>query len=138
VARARVAPRARRGFTLLEAAVAMTIVGLVGAGALGAVAADLRAGARAQRLLPAAAFAQERMAILDLADPHALRMLPDSLAHGTLPKPFEDYSWRATVKEVRGEPTLVELAVQVEWPEGSYALSERRYRPATPAALASR
>jgi hypothetical protein len=32
------------------------------------------------------------------------------------------------VKEVRGEPALVELTLRVEWAEGAYALTERRYR----------
>jgi type II secretory pathway pseudopilin PulG len=126
---------ARLGFTLLEAAVAMTVVGLVGMGALGAFGADLRAAERAQQLLPAAAVAQERLAGLDLVDPHTLRMLPDSLAHGRFAKPFDAYTWRASAKEVRNEPALVEIMVRIEWAEGSYSLSERRYRPTNAASV---
>ena len=120
--------RASRGFTLLEAAVAMTIVAIVGVGALAAFGADLRAANRARQTLPAAALAMDRLAVLDLVDAHTLRMLPDSLARGTFAKPFDNYSWRATVKEVHGEPALVELTLRVEWAEGAYALTERRYR----------
>jgi prepilin-type N-terminal cleavage/methylation domain-containing protein len=120
--------RANRGFTLLEAAVAMTIVAIVGVGALAAFGADLRVANRARQTLPAAALAMDRLAVLDLVDAHTLRMLPDSLARGTFAKPFDNYSWRATVKEVRGEPALVELTLRVEWAEGAYALTERRYR----------
>ena len=65
-------------------------------------------------------------------------MLPDSLARGTFAKPFENYSWRATVKEVRGEPALVELTVRVEWAEGAYALTERRYRSTVVSGVATR
>jgi len=79
--------RARAGFTLLEATVAMTIVGIVGAGALAAFGADLRAADRARQMLPAVALAQDRMAILDLADAHTLRVLPDSMARGSFSRP---------------------------------------------------
>ena len=121
--------RARAGFTLLEATVAMTIVGIVGAGALAAFGADLRAADRARQMLPAVALAQDRMAILDLADAHTLRVLPDSMARGAFSRPLDGYTWRAAAREVRGEPSLIELSVRIEWPTGSYALLQRRYRP---------
>ena len=120
--------RASRGFTLLEAAVAMTIVAIVGVGALAAFGADLRAANRARQTLPAAALARDRLAVVDLVDAQTLRILPDSLARGRFAKPFDGYSWRATVKEVRGEPALVEVTLRVEWAEGAYALTERLYR----------
>ena len=130
--------RARNGFTLLEAAVAMTIVAIVGVSALAAFGADLRAASRAQQTLPAAALAIERLAVLKLVDAHTLRMLPDSLARGTFAKPFDNYSWRATAKEVRGEPALVELTVRVEWAEGAYALTERCFRSTIVSGVATR
>jgi prepilin-type N-terminal cleavage/methylation domain-containing protein len=119
----------RPGFTLLEAAVAMTIIGVVSIGALGAFGADLRAANRAQFLLPAAALARDRLSLLELADAQTIRMLPDSLAHGTFAAPLAAYSWRASIKEVRGEPALVELRVGIEWNGGSFGISERRFRP---------
>ena len=130
--------RVRRGFTLLEAAVAMTIVAIIGVAALGAFGADLRAADRARQTLPAAALAREQLAILNLVDAHTLRMLPDSLGQGTFSKPFDNYQWRATAKEVRGEPALVELTVRVEWAEGAYAVTERRYRPTAALGTATR
>ena len=123
------AKRARRGFTLLEAAVAMTIIGVVSVGALGAFGADLRAASRARGLLPAAALARERLSVLELVDAQMVRMLPDSLARGTFAAPFGEYGWRASAKEVHGEPALVELTVNVEWEGGSFGISERRFRP---------
>jgi prepilin-type N-terminal cleavage/methylation domain-containing protein len=120
---------ARPGFTLLEAAVAMAIIGVVSIGALGAFAADLRAASRAQLLLPAAVLARERMSVLELPDAQTIRMLPDSLARGTFAAPFDAYSWRASSKEVRGEPALIELKVGVEWNGGSFGITERRFRP---------
>jgi hypothetical protein len=107
----------------------MTIIGVVSVGALGAFGADLRAASRTQGLLPAAALARERMSVLELVDAQTVRMLPDSLAHGTFAAPFGAYGWRASSKEVRGEPGLVELTVNVEWEGGSFGISERRFRP---------
>ena len=121
--------RDKRGFTLLEAAVAMTIVSIAGVAALGAFGAELRAANRARQTIPAASLATEKLAILDLVDAGPLRRLPDSLARGTFAKPLDGYSWSTTVKEVRDEPALLELTVRVVWAEGAYALTERRYRP---------
>jgi prepilin-type N-terminal cleavage/methylation domain-containing protein len=130
--------RAKRGFTLLEAAVAMTIVAIIGVAALGAFGADLRAADRARQTVPAAALAQERLAILELVDAHTLRMLPDSLTRGTFSEPFDTYTWTATAKEVRGETALVEVVVRIQWAEGAYVVTERRYRPTAVLEFAAR
>jgi hypothetical protein len=108
----------------------MTIVAIVGVASLAAFAADLRTAARARQMLPAAALAQERLATLDLIDGRNLRILPDSLARGKFASPFDRYTWRAKAREVREQPALVEIMVQVEWDEGEYSISRRRYRPA--------
>ena len=121
--------RDKLGFTLLEAAVAMTIISIAAVAALGAFGAELRAADRARQTIPAASLATERLAVLDLVDASTLRRLPDSLARGTFAKPLDAYSWSATVTEVRDEPALVELTVRVTWAEGAYTLTERRYRP---------
>jgi prepilin-type N-terminal cleavage/methylation domain-containing protein len=128
--------RARHGFTLLEAAVALTIITIVVVGAMGAFGADLRAADRARQLLPASSLAHERMAALDLADPRVLRMLPDSLSRGTFNAPLDAYSWKATAAEVRGEPGLIEMTVTITWVGGEFSVAQRRYRP-VPASIVS-
>jgi type II secretory pathway pseudopilin PulG len=115
---------------LLEAVAAMMIIGVVSAGALGAFAADLRAADRAQRALPAAALARERLTILETIGSTLLRALPDSLAHGRFETPFDAYAWSASASEARSAPALIELRVEVSWDDGSFALAERRYEPA--------
>ncbi len=122
--------RARSGFTLLEAAVAMAIIGIVSVGALSAFGANLRAADRARQMLPAASLAEEKMAQLELVDGRVLRMLPDSMAHGSFAAPFASYAWKAQAAEVRGETSLVEITIRITWPEGSYAIARRHYRPA--------
>lgn len=136
---ARQPPRARNrgGFTLLEATVAVAIIGLVAVGTLAAFAADLRASTKANDTLPAAALAEERLARLELADVRELDMLPDSLAHGRFDEPFADYRWTATATPVHNETALYELTAIVEWGGGSYTLRRRRFRPATHQATAT-
>lgn len=121
--------RARAGFTLLEAAVAIAIIGIISIAALSAFSADLRAAQRVQELLPASALAEERMAALELADPTRLSMLPDSLLRGRFPAPFESYEWTASAAPVRGERWLYDFNVHVRWADGDYALDRRRFRP---------
>jgi type II secretory pathway pseudopilin PulG len=121
--------RARRGFTILEAAVAVAIVGMISIGALGAFNADLRAAQRSQELLPASALAEERLAVLELAEPTRLAMLPDSMTRGRFATPFERYEWNATARPVRGERSLYDFTVRVRWDNGEYTLARRRFRP---------
>ena len=118
----------QRGFTLLEAAVAMMIIGVVSAAALSAFAADLRAADQAQRMLPAAALAQDRLVALETT-PSASDVLPESLARGRFDAPFDAYAWTASVRRLRALPGLMELNVDVSWASGSFKLSERRYEP---------
>ena len=128
--------RLRRGFTLLEAAVAMAIVGVIALAALGAYAAELRAAGKARQALPAVSLAEERLAAIDLLPAGELRALPDSLARGRFGPPFERYEWTATVRRareagrgMRGLRDLYDVRVEVRWPEGLYTLDARRYRP---------
>ena len=107
----------------------MSIIGMVSVGALAAFAADLRAADRVQRLLPAAALAQERLATLESDGSTMPEGLPDSLAHGQFDPPFEAYTWTAMMKRVRSVARLVEVSVAVSWQDGSFTLSEQRYAP---------
>ena len=118
----------RAGFTLLEAVVALAIVGTVAIGALEAYAAEARAATRARESAPAAAIARERLSRLELLDAHALRTLPESLSRGRLTDPIP-YEWSALAREVRGEPDLYEFSVDVRWADGAVALRGRSYRP---------
>ena len=119
----------RRGFTLLEAMIAVVIVGLAGVAALETVGAELRTASRTRHALHATALAEHRMETLRVLPPSGLRTLPDSLERGTFAPPLERYGWTATVREVPGEAGLYDAQVVVRWDGGSFPLRTRLYRP---------
>jgi len=111
----------RHGFVLLEAVVALLIIGIASAAALDLFSAHLRAAARQPALLTAAALAHDRMTALRLLSPEELRHLPDSLKNGDFAAPLSAYHWRASAGRSR-EESLYDLRIDVAWSGGSYAL----------------
>lgn len=123
----------RAGFTLLEAVVALAIVGMSAVAVLEAFAAELRTTALASRMVEAQALAEHRLAIAELLGSTELRALPDTMSEGEFPPPMESYRWRMDASPVPGEPDLYDLALSIEWENGSYPLRTRLYRPPSPA-----
>jgi prepilin-type N-terminal cleavage/methylation domain-containing protein len=117
------------GFTLLEALVAVLIVGLAAVAALETVAAELRTAARAKHAFTATALAEYRLETLRVLPAAELHSLPDSLARGAFQPPFERYRWTASVREVGGESGLHEAQVAVLWDRGAFRIATRLYRP---------
>ena len=118
----------RRGFMLLEAAVALLVVGLTATAAAELYGAQMRAARREPRLLTATALGQDRLAALRMVEPEQLARLPDSLARGRFAPPFAEYRWSATAKRARLDD-LYELDIQVTWLDGQIALSTLVYAP---------
>lgn len=114
----------RRGFVLLEAVVALVVVGLCAAAALELFASHLRAAALGPERLTVAALAQDRVTAIRLLEPRQLRHLPDSIARGQFPAPFAGYRWRAAVAPSM-EDDLYDIRVDISGPDGTYAISGR-------------
>jgi hypothetical protein len=121
--------RARAGFVLLEAVVALAVIGLVAVALLATTAAQVRTADKAQLLLTARALAEERLATLRSLDYYGLADVPDSLAAGTFPPPFEAYTWRAEIAPVDGEYDLFTVAVVVEVAQETFPLSTLLHEP---------
>jgi prepilin-type N-terminal cleavage/methylation domain-containing protein len=121
--------RSRAGFTLLEAVIALAIIGAALVGVLGAFGGDVRAAERSRSALTVSTLARSRLARLEIATATELVTLPDSLAHGTFDAPFAGYLWKASSHAVPGEPDLYDLRVTVSWNDGQSELRSRRYRP---------
>jgi len=121
--------RDRRGFTILEAVIALAIVGLAGVAALEALGGELRAADRAGSVSTAAALAQDRLAALTVLPALDLSPLADSLARGAFSEPFADYRWSATVRPALGEADLYDVAVAVAGRGTDYTVATRLYRP---------
>jgi len=119
----------RRGFMLLEAAVALVVVGLIAGSSLALYGAGMRAAAREPRLLAATALAQDRLAAVRLLEPEQLRHLPDSVSHGRFGAPFADYRWQAVVAH-SADIDLYDVRVEVRWSDGVFVLATRVYAPA--------
>ena len=121
--------RVRRGFTLLEAAAGLLVIGISSAAALGAAASEMRAAHRVRHALAAEALGDQRLATLRLLPREQLLRLPDSMARGVFPAPLDEYHWRAGSALVRGEQDVFELGVVIEWAGGAHTVATRHYSP---------
>lgn len=121
--------RARSGFTVLEALIALVIIGFAVVATVEALGGGLRAQSQVSRNLEAVALAETRLNELSLVG-------RDSLAYyaggrdGVFAPPFESYRWRAAMEPVSGSQTLVRADVTVSWRGGSYALQTLFHRSA--------
>jgi len=113
---------------LLEAAVALLVVGVVAGAALELYAARLRVARRIPELLVAATLAQDRLARVQLLESGQLHRLPDSLAAGQFAAPFAGYRWQTTVVRT-GETDLYDARVAVRWTDGTFELATRIHAP---------
>lgn len=127
------ARRNRSGFTMLEAIVALAIVGLVCVGVLGAYGGSIRADVVAADRLPLAALAAERVAAVDL-DPGSLQSLADSIACGTFAAPYASATWETETRRVDQTDGLYDVVVRVRDGTDVFTLRTRRYR--APVAMA--
>ena len=129
--RAHSAPRrgSRGGFVLLEAVVALAIIGIFAVGLLAATGSQLRASNKQGVLLVARSLAEDRMMALRLLDYEALSDIPDSLRRGRFPAPFEEYEWTAAVTPVKDEYDLFDAEVLVTIGHEGYPLRTLLHEP---------
>jgi prepilin-type N-terminal cleavage/methylation domain-containing protein len=120
----------QRGFTVLEAVVALAIIGATAVGVLSVFGEDQRVAGKSAQLVTASLVARERLAALELATRAELTGLPDSLASGTVDADGARFRWETAVVPVARVRDLFDLQVTVRWDAGETALRTRRFRPA--------
>jgi type II secretory pathway pseudopilin PulG len=119
----------RRGFVLLEAVVALAILGVASIVLLQVRAQQIRVATQARELLTAQALAEDRLAALRLLNHGLLEDPPDSLLKGVFPPPFQGYSWTAEVELIKDEYDLFGVEVVVEGPAERFPLRTLVHRP---------
>jgi hypothetical protein len=119
----------RRGFVLLEAVVALAILGVASIVLLQVRAQQMRVASQARELLTAQALAEDRLGALRLLNHLLLESPPDSLMRGVFPTPFEMFSWSAEVELMKDEYDLFGLEVVVEGPNERFPLRTLVHRP---------
>lgn len=120
------APRA--GISLLEAVVAVAIVGMTAISALESVGGGMRTAEHAKRAMEAEALASSRLEFFDLMTDRELQSLPDSVASGKFPEPLDEYEWKATSAPLAEQAGVYDVRVIVTGPAGSYTLKSYQYR----------
>jgi type II secretory pathway pseudopilin PulG len=118
----------RAGISLLEAVVAIAIVGMTAVGALEAAGGDMRAAERSRRAIEAEALATSRLDFMDLLTDRELQALPDSVDKGKFDAPLDEYSWKTTSTPLADQAGVYTIRITVEWPSGSYTLRSYAYR----------
>jgi type II secretory pathway pseudopilin PulG len=128
--------RLRAGISLLEAVVAVAVVGMTSVGALEAAGSDLRTAERSRRALEVEALATARLDFMNLLYDTDLQSLPDSVAKGAFAKPLDEYSWTATSTPYSDQAGVYDVRVTINWTNGSY--TERTYLYRRPAIISRR
>jgi type II secretory pathway pseudopilin PulG len=120
--------RQKKGVSLLEAVVAIAIVGLTSVSALEAVGGDMRTTERARRAIEAEALAGSRLDFMDLMSDRELQAIPDSVEKGKFLGPLNEYSWKTTSTAVGEQGGVYDIRVTIDWPTGSYTVKSYQYR----------
>jgi hypothetical protein len=110
------------GFVLLEAVVALAILGVASIVLLQVRAQQIRVATQARELLTAQALAEDRIAAIRILDYELLADPPDSLMGGVFPPPFEEFTWRTEIALMEDEYDLFGVEVEVVGPAERFPL----------------
>jgi type II secretory pathway pseudopilin PulG len=116
------------GISLLEAVVAIAIVGITSVAALEASAGEMRTAERARRALEVEALATSRLDFMELLNDRELEALPDSVEKGKFAPPLDGYTWKTTSAPVSRQAGLYDVRITIDWPTGSYTVKTYLYR----------
>lgn len=118
----------RRGITLFETVVALTIVAITAISALSAVGIGLRAAERSRRAIETEVLANARLDFLNLLTDQELQALPDSVKKGTFDPPLNEYGWETSASAVSGQAGVYDITLAITWPSDRYIVHSAQYR----------
>jgi hypothetical protein len=121
--------KATTGFVLLEAVVALAILGVASIALLQVRSQQIRVASQARELLTAQALAEDRVSAIRLLNYELLAEPPDSLMEGVFPDPFEDFAWTAEVALIEDEYDLFGVEVVVIGPVERFPIRTLMHRP---------
>ena len=124
----RIHAEARAGISLLEAVVAIAIVGITTVSALEAVGGGMRTAERSRRAMEVEALATTRLDFLNLFGYNSMQALPDSVKSGKFAAPLDAYAWTTSSAPVANQPGLFDVRVTITWPQGSYVVKTYVFR----------
>lgn len=113
--------RADAGFTLLEAMIALVLLGLALVPLMRSVGSGVREQGRLRAHVDAVSLAEARMLELSVLSADSVRAYLQP-REDAFPAPFEGYRWRAVLRAEERSPALVRAAVLVRWTGGEYSL----------------
>jgi type II secretion system protein I len=113
--------RDQRGFTLLEALVALVILGLALVPMMRSIGTGVREQGRLRAHLDAVSLAETRMSELALIPVDSIAAYREP-RNGWFPEPFEGYRWSAVLRPDERSAALIRGAVMVRWKDGEYSL----------------
>jgi hypothetical protein len=119
----------RGGFVLLEAVMALAILGVASIALLQVRSQQIRVATQARELLTAQALAEDRVAAIRLLEYEVLAEPPDSLMEGVFPEPFQDFAWTTEVALIEDEYDLFGVEVVVVGPAERFPLRTLMHRP---------
>jgi type II secretory pathway pseudopilin PulG len=119
----------RGGFVLLEAVVALAILGVASIALLQVRAQQIHVATQARELLTTQALAEDRLSAIRLLDYAMLEDPPDSLSEGVFPPPFENFTWTAEIGLIEDEYDLFGVEVVVLGPVERFPLRTLMHRP---------
>jgi len=119
----------RNGFVLLEAVVALAILGVASIVLLQVRSQQIRVAVQARELLTAQALAEDRLSAVRLLDYELLADPPDSLMEGVFPEPFQDFEWATEISLIDDEYDLFGVEVVVLGPVERFPLRTLMHRP---------
>lgn len=118
----------RRGFSLFETLVALTVVALVASSAMKVIASGMSAAEQSQRAIEAQSLMSSRLEAVGLMTDDELRSVPDSMAQGVFDYPLNQYAWTMQVYPDDRYEGLYQIQLNIVGEDNLFTATTYAYR----------